>query len=365
MPIDPTSSPSIISDHEWMSHVQSSPQIHEDVSKAHPGHGELSMQGHVLAASPTPSSSAHEAFLASVGEMAGGFADIEAAEREYAARMGTWLAQRQLSRSALVMGWIGGLVSPRIRRKHMERLALRREPRVSPQTEAARFTMARQEADRRIQRGAKLASAWAAQTALALLLTGRRPSHALIEAVRSHDAAIVRRDMLRHRITASAGALSQRFALEVEPPEPPAARPRLVWPTRIGCTELPARVDDPLGLAARVRADGIEWDGGDECVLELHGWEFRMPLGADGAEQLRGMLAKFGDKPALRGREDTLLFAYDVPQDVDSMRVSRMLLARREERYALTVRLRYATMLRDRTVEAAAAAATQAVAEAA
>ncbi|WP_419896694.1 hypothetical protein [Roseomonas sp. USHLN139] len=335
----------IVSDQEWLSHVQSSQEIAEDFAEAFPGHGELAIDGHVLTATAQPRRPALEAFRDSLAAMAAGFADIEAAERHYVERMGVWLAQERLRGRSLFFAWLGGLLSSRLRARHQQMLALRQAPQVSAEAEAEAFAQARGAADRRIQKAARLASAWTVQAAVALLLMGhRRPSPALSQAVRARVAAVTRRDMIRHRLVAHGGGASQIFTLAVRPPPAALARPRLLWPALLGCQGLPRQSADPMGLAVAIRADGLEWDGtSPDAVLELQEWEVRLPLGEPALAQLDGLLGRFGRRPAPRGREETLAFRYNVPEGVESLQVSRLLLNRREDVHALTVRFRYLT----------------------
>lgn len=346
----------IISDQEWLSFVQSRQEILIDLDDAFPDGGDLTVSEGAVTALPGTGRAARESFLAALEDMAAGFAEVEAATQHYRARMEAWLIQNQMSWGTLATGWLGSLLSSRLRAAYRRQMELRQEKPVSPAEEAQRFRQAQAAADGRIQRAAMQAAAWTAQATVAMLLAGRTPSLPLIEAVRAHDVAVVRRALLRHSVAVSAAGRSQRFTVAMVPPPPPTRRPLLAWPVALGASSLPRHVDDPVALAASVRADGIDWSGDNECLLDVHDWQVRMPLSESGMGRLRKVLGQFRGYKSVRGREDTMVFAYDVPKGVENMRLSRVPLPRESDRYRLSVRLRYATVLRDAKVLASAIA---------
>ncbi|MDO9713139.1 hypothetical protein [Paracraurococcus lichenis] len=353
---DPMSMPTIISDQEWLSHMQSRREILAELDEVFPDGGNLTVENGAVTALPGSGRAARDSFLAALEDMAAGFAEIEAAEQHYKGRMEVWMVQNHLSWGTRATAWLGSLVSSKLRADHRRHMELLQEKLVSPAAEERQFRLAQSMADARVQRAAMRAAAWMAQTMTAMLLTGRTPSLPLVGAVRAHDVAVVRRALLRHTVDISGAGRSRRFRIEMVPPQPPRRRPLLVWPAALGASSLPRQVDDPVAMAAAVRADGIDWSGDNECLLDVHDWQVRMPLSESGMGRLQKLLGRFRSYQSVRGREDSMVFAYDVPEGVENMRLSRVLLPRTTDQYRLSVRLRYATVLRDQSVLAIALA---------
>ncbi|MCQ4160210.1 hypothetical protein NON00_09745 [Roseomonas sp. GC11] len=347
---------SIVCDHDWLSHMRSRPQILGEFAEALPGQGDLVMEEAAARAWPGHGGRALDHFEAALDEMEAGFTAIAEAEDAYRAAMEHWLAQQCLTWTTLAAAWVGALLSPRRREDYRRLVALRQTQPLSDREAAAAFRKARAEADARIQQGGRLAATWAVQAALALVLTGRTPSGPLAEAVQAYDAAVTRRAMLRHRIVVSAMGVSQTFPFEITPPPPPARRPRLAWPAELGSMGIPSRVEDPLRIAVSVRADGLSWEGGDVCVLELGEWEVAMPLSEAGSARMLGLISKFNNFRSVRGREDTMVLGYDVPKGVESMRLTRHMRNWQAEQWGLTVDLRYEKLPREKAPKGANAA---------
>lgn len=352
--------PAMLSDHDWLTLVQAQGEILAEIDEALPGCADLAIRdGSVVPVGGSPAR-ARDCFMAALGEMESGFAEIDAAERHYVERMRIWIVQHRLTWSARAAGWLAGLVSPRRRAEHRERLALWHAPRVVPAEEDSAFRTARRQADARIEHAATRAAAWLVQASMALQLTDRTPSKALASAAHGFDVAVVRRAMLRHTLTVSALGSTERYAFDIAPPRRTAKRPVLAWPALLGAAALPQEVSEPVTFAASVRANGLEWGGARECILDFQGWDIRLPLSEAGAQQMRELLQRFRGYQSVRGRDDSLLLAYDVPKGVESMRLTRTPIPRVADGYNLSVRLRHAVAESKRTALATALAIARA-----
>jgi hypothetical protein len=105
----------------------------------------------------------------------------------------------------------------------------------------------------------------------------------------------------------------------------------LAWPGSLG-GEVHRQVDDPIAMAARMKARDIELEGSG-CVMEIGGWRIRVALSEAGAEVGTKLLKKMGDSPTM------LLQHAGVPEGVDHIKLLRETLP--GQRFMVTVKFSY------------------------